>query len=169
MLKKIYDKYNKDNVDINVKASEFKDYFNYIIPGSKIKFINERRRYTCIARSDNFIIINKPFNLKKDFDGSKIVQYSILDLTLMKCNHDNLVFGIYDYSDVNSCKEALECLERSLIPWEERFDLVSDEECRNKLVSKYEGADDTLEISQRGWADLDYIIEQIWIEATLVR
>lgn len=159
MLKNIY----KKNGEPELKCPDletFKDYLNCIVPGTKIKWKGEKRRYTCIARSDNFIIVTKPFNLKKDYDGKKLVQYSIFDLNKMKCNHDNLVFGIFDYGDKEDCKTALEWLERSLEPFENRFDVVDDH-----CIPKYEDADQTLEISQRGWCDIEDIVEEIWVEA----
>lgn len=114
MLKQIYKKYGEPSVKIN-DIAEFKDYMKFILPGSKIKWRGEKRRYKCIARSDNFIIVVKPFNLKKDYDGEPIVQYSIFDLNRMMCNRDNLVFGIYNYAKEEDCKEALEALEAQLI------------------------------------------------------
>lgn len=159
MLKNIYRKYGEPDLHYN-EPRGFIGYLNCIVPGSKIKWTGEKRRYTCIARSDNFIIVNKPFNLRKDYDGTPVVQYSILDLKQMKCNHDNLVFGIFNYNDINDCKEALEWLERSLVPFEDRFDKINDQ-----YIPKYEGADDTLEISQRGWCNIEDVVEEIWVEA----
>lgn len=159
MLKSIYVKNGEPDLKCN-DLKDFKDYLNCIIPGSKIKWRNEKRRYTCIARSDNFIIVNKPFNLRKDYDGKRLVQYSIFDLTQMKCNHDNLVFGMFDYGDEKDCKEALEWLERSLEPFESRYDLVD-----GNYIPKYEDADQTLEISQRGWCNIEDIVEAIYVEA----
>lgn len=165
MLKKIYDKYNKDDVIHIDGVKEFKDYMNFIVPGSKVKWWGEKKRYKCIARSEHFIIVAKPFNLMKDSDGKPLAQYSILDLTLMKCNRDNLVFGLFNYLDVNDCNRALAMLERSLIPWEERFDQAEpDEDGRIKLIPKYPEADETLEISQRGWVDIENAVEEIWVE-----
>lgn len=128
MLKRVYSKYNEEVVKIN-GVNEFKDYMKFIIPGSKLKWRGEKRKYKCIARSDNFIIVVKPFNLKKNYEGEPIVQYSILDLTTMQCNRDNLVFGLYNYVKEEDCKEALDALEAQLvydkIPLEE-FDNYPD-------------------------------------------
>ena len=170
MLKRIYRKHEDDKPILNCSdLKEFTDYLNCIVPGSKIKWRNEKRRYTCIARSNNFIIVAKPFNLKKDYDGTPLAQYSIFDLTQMKCNRDNLVFGLFNYLDVDDCNRALAMLERSLIPWEERFDQAEpDEDGRIKLIPKYPEADETLEISQRGWADIKDVVDEIWVDATYV-
>jgi len=160
MYKKIYDKNNGSIMKID-DLNTLKELMVCVIPNSKIKWVNEKRMYKCIARSDNFIILNKPFNLRKDFDGSPIVQYSIFDLTQMKCNRDNLVFGIYDYGKKEDCEEALKRLETALIPWQKRFrkKLLS-----NVLVPRYAGADETLEISHRGIANIENVVEEIWIE-----
>lgn len=166
MLKKIYSK--TGNVDLHVSDIEtFKDYMKFIIPGTKIKWVGEKKRYTCIARSDNFIIVSKPFNLKKNDNGDSLVQYSIFDLTSMQCNKDNLVFSFYNYGEETDCKEALECLERSLIPWEERFNKIEETRGVYKLIPKYLGADNTLEISHRGRANIEDIIDEIWVDAFL--
>lgn len=169
MLHKIYSK-NKDDKRLFISdLKDFKDYLNCIIPGSKVKWRNEKRRYTCIDRSDNFIIVAKPFNLQKNNDGSPICQYSILDLTQMKCNRDNLVFGLFDYMNKDDCKQALEMLERSLLPDNERW--VSGEPDENgniKLIPKFKDADKTLEISQRGWCNIEDVIDEIWVEAVYV-
>lgn len=135
------------------------DVLKEVQPGAKFKWRNERRRYTCIDRSEHFIIVTKPYNLKKD-----VCQYSILDLTQMRCNRDNLIFGIFNYMRKDDCEEALEALERSLLPFEELWipDGV-DEDGRKKFKPRYEGADFTLEISQRGIADISKVITEIYI------
>lgn len=150
-MKKIYSKY--DNIGNLVEA------LKEVQVGSKLKFWHEKKRYTCTGRSENFIIISKPFNLKED-----CCMYSILDLTQMRCNRDNLVFGIYNYSNPEDCKDALEALERSLVPWEERFiKCEPDEDGRVKLIPKYPEADFTLEISYRGGANIVDAIEEVYI------
>lgn len=168
MLHKIYSK-NKDDKRLFISdLKDFKDYLNCIIPGSKVKWRNEKRRYTCIDRSDNFIIVAKPFNLQKNSDGSPVCQYSILDLTQMKCNKDNLIFGIYDYLNKDDCKQALLALENSLLDEKDRkeieFESINIETmkpciCKNKPI---------LEISQRGWCNIEDVIDEIWVEAVYV-
>lgn len=168
MLHKIYSK-NKDDKHLFISdLKDFKDYLNCIIPGSKVKWRNEKRRYTCIDRSDNFIIVAKPFNLQKNNDGSPVCQYSILDLTQMKCNKDNLVFGIYDYLNKDDCKQALLALENSLLDEKDRkeieFESINIETmksciCKDKPI---------LEISQRGWCNIEDVIDEIWVEAVYV-
>lgn len=98
MLHRIYSKNKDDKRLIIPDLKEFKDYLNCIIPGSKVKWRNEKRRYTCIDRSDNFIIVAKPFN----------------------------------------------------------------------LIPKFKNADKILEISQRGWCNIEDVIDEIWVEATYV-
>lgn len=164
MLKSIYSKYKEPDLKCN-DLTTFKDYLNCIIPGSKVKWKNEKRRYTCIARSDHFIIVNKPYNLRKDYDGSPLVQYSILDLTQMKCNHDNLIFGLYDYSKLEDCEEALLALENSLLDESDRKS-IKFESINVDTMEPYICEDKpTLEISQRGWLDIEDAIEGIWVEA----
>ena len=168
MLHKIYSK-NKDDKHLFISdLKDFKDYLNCIIPGSKVKWRNEKRRYTCIDRSDNFIIVAKPFNLQKNNDGSPVCQYSILDLTQMKCNKDNLIFGIYDYLNKDDCKQALLALENSLLDEKDRkeieFESINIETmksciCKDKPI---------LEISQRGWCNIEDVIDEIWVEAVYV-
>ena len=65
MLKKIYDKNNSQDVIKFNDLVTLKDLMVCIVPGSKIKWKGEKKRYKCIARSDNFIIVSKPFNLEK--------------------------------------------------------------------------------------------------------
>lgn len=155
MLKRIYSKSNEAVMHID-GSETLEDMMKFIVPNSLIRWVGEKRRYKCIARSDNFIIVCKPFNLRKDYDGGKLVQYSIFDLTQMKCNRDNLVFGIYDYSNKESCMEALECLENSLLPFEERHTPNED--------GSYTPTKDILEISQRGICNIKDIVEEIYIE-----
>lgn len=150
-MKKIYSKYEG--------VGDLVESLNKVQVGSKFKFWFEKKKYTCSGRSKNFIIISKPFNLRKG-----CCMYSILDLNQMRCNRDNLVFELYDYSNRDECKEALEALERSLVPWEERFDRgETDEDGHTKLIPKYPDADFTLEISHRGGADIIDAIEEIYI------
>lgn len=164
MLHKIYSKNKEDKHLIIPDLEEFKDYLNCILPGSKIKWRNEKRRYTCIDRSDNFIIVAKPYNFKKD-----VCQYSILDLTQMKCNVDNSVFGLFNYMNKDDCKQALEMLERSLLPFEDLYEYnCTDEDGRKTYKPKDPDNYQTLEISQRGWADIEDVIDEIWVEATYV-
>lgn len=168
MLHKIYSKNKEEKHLIVPDLKEFKDYLECIIPGSKIKWRNERKRYTCIDRSDNFIIVAKPFNLQKNYDGTPICQYSILDLTQMKCNRDNLVFGIYDYMNKDDCKQALLALENSLLDIEDRKE-IQFESINVETMEPYIHKDKpTLEISQRGWCNIEDVIDEIWVEANYV-
>lgn len=159
MLKKIYSKDKNDKEVLRIEYDSFKDLMINIIPGSKIKFGREKRRYTCIARSDNFIIFTKPYNLQKD-----VVQYTIFDLTQMKCNRDNLVFGIYDYSKVEDCEEALLALENSLLEENDRKEIQFESinlETREPYIHKDKP---TLEISRRGICNIEDKVDEIWVE-----
>lgn len=166
MLHKIYSKDKNDKHLIVPDLKEFKDYLECIIPGSKIKWRNEKRRYTCIDRSDNFIIIAKPFNLRKNYDGSSICQYSIFDLTQMKCNRDNLVFGLYDYMNKEDCKQALLALENSLLDVDERKEIQFESVNVTTMEPCIYKDKPTLEISHRGWANIEDVVDEIWVEAT---
>lgn len=143
MLKRIYSKYEEIGKD--VRDIIFKDekcdlkqlLYLFAIPGAKIKWINEKKRYKVIARNDNFIIIAKPFNVKQTY------MYSILDLEYMQCNRDNMIFGPkFNYSDKEECEEALKELQKSR----------DNNEC------------DGLQLSQRGICNIKDMIEEIWIE-----
>lgn len=82
-----------------------KDYCENLKVGDKIKFISEKQRYTIKARSDNFIICTKPFNLKKT------CIYTIIDLERMVRGANNMIFNPYDYmiqEDINRCLSDLE-------------------------------------------------------------
>mgnify|MGYP000858721777 FL=1 len=82
-----------------------KDYCKGLKVGDKIKFINEKQRYTIKAKSDRFIICTKPFNLKKT------CLYTIIDLERMVRGANDRVFNPYNYmiqDDINECLSDLE-------------------------------------------------------------
>lgn len=154
-MKKIYSKLEGVG---NLKTS-----LDLVVPGSKIKWRDEKRRYTCTARSENFIIVAKPFNLRKNYDGTPICQYSILDLTQMKCNRDNLVFGLYDYLNKDDCEQALLALENSLLDIDDMKEVVIESIDLETMKPKTYRDKPTLEISQRGIADISNVVYEIYI------
>ena len=73
----------------------------------KIKFENERQRYTVMARSDRFAILTKPFNAQKTY------LYTIADLERGVRGACNLIFGLpCDVDTPEGATEALVKLER---------------------------------------------------------
>jgi len=149
-LFKVYSRNDSDDVIRINNVDSLEDMMKLITQGSLIKWIGEKKRYKCIARSENFIIVAKPYNLKKTF------KYSIFDLTQMKCNKDNLVFGMYDYLNVEDCNEALEALENSLLPFNEIHENNGD--------GTYSQTRNTLEISQRGICNIRDVVDEIYVK-----
>ena len=72
--------------------------------GNRIKFAEEKQRYTVQARSDNFIICTKPFNPRRT------VIYTIIDIAQGLRNRDNLVFG-FGYETREDCEQNIAWLE----------------------------------------------------------
>lgn len=147
MLKRIYSKYEeigKDVKDIVLKDEEYdlkQLLYLFAIPGAKIQWKGQKVRFKVVARNDNFIIITRPYNIKKTYE------YSILDLEYMECNKDNY-YCRYNYQDVEECKKALEELQQT-----------REEEKRTRIKS-----DCGLQLSRRGIADIYDMITEIWIE-----
>lgn len=77
---------------------------NQFSVGDKIKFANERRRYTVQAASSRFLVCTKPFPLHKT------VLYSIVDFERNIRGTENLVFG-FGAKTREQCQEMLERLE----------------------------------------------------------
>lgn len=147
MLKKIYSKYGKVEKDVQDIILKNKKYdlkqllYLFAIPGTKIQWKGQKRRFKVIARNDNFIIITRPYNPEKTYE------YSILDLEYMKCNHDNY-YCKYNYNDEKECKDALKELQES-----------RDKEKQTGIAD-----DSGLQLSTRGIADIKDMITEIWIE-----
>ena len=152
MFKKIYSKYEEIEKDIKDIILKDKKYdlkqllYLFAIPGTKLQWKGQKRRFEVIARNDNFIIITRPYNPQKTYE------YSILDLEYMKCNKDNY-YCKYNYQDKEECKEALKELQEA-----------RDEEKRTGLA-----CDCGLQLSRRGIADIDEVITEIWIEVQVKR
>ena len=72
--------------------------------GDKIHLFNEKRAYKVMARSERFVI------LSKNCFGKPL--YTIIDLKEKWMGPDFLIFGIYDYSNTEDCKKAVEALEK---------------------------------------------------------
>lgn len=80
MFKRIYSKHEeigKDIKDIILKNEKYnlkQLLYLFAIPGTKLQWKGQKRKFKVIARNDNFIIITRPYNPQKTFE------YSILDL-----------------------------------------------------------------------------------------
>ena len=89
---------------------------------SKIKFKEEKQRYTIQASNDRFLICTKPFNPKKT------VLYTIVDLEKKIRGTENLIFCM-GYETQELCIEALERLVtgESKISHRDRIELNIEE------------------------------------------
>lgn len=99
--------------------------------GSKIKMNNEKQRYTVMARDRRFVIMTKPFNVRKTY------LYSIADLERGIRGPCNLIFGLANEVDSpEGAEEALSMLQRGEMEVSRRhgLDLTVDE--RGQLGAK---------------------------------
>jgi hypothetical protein len=71
--------------------------------GSKIKFIDEKQRYTVQASNERFAVCTKPFNVQKT------VIYTIIDFERNVRGRENLIFCM-GFETKEQCEEALERL-----------------------------------------------------------
>ena len=79
-------------------------YFESKVPvGTKIKFKNEKQRYTVMASNHFFSVMTKPFNAKKT------VIYTIVDWHEQERGTENLVFG-FGAETKEQCEEMLDRL-----------------------------------------------------------
>lgn len=79
-------------------------YENMKIPeGSKVKFCNEKQKYTVRASNIDFAICTKPFNAKKT------VLYTIIDWANDIRGVEDLIFG-FGAETNKQCREMLERL-----------------------------------------------------------
>ncbi|PNU05837.1 hypothetical protein [Novosphingobium guangzhouense] len=70
--------------------------------GDKIKFDDERQRYTVVAQDERFAILVKPFNARRTY------LYSIVDLNQAVRGRHNRIFGIpYDVSTPDGAAAVL--------------------------------------------------------------
>lgn len=79
--------------------------------GSRVKFAEEKQRYTIQARDERYIICTKPFNLQRT------VLYTIICLRERIRGTDNLVFG-YGYETREECQSRLADLNKEKNPTE---------------------------------------------------
>lgn len=79
------------------------EYLKKIEIGDKIKFNNEKQRYTVQARNERFMICTKPFNAKKT------VWYTIIDTERYCRGVDNLIFKP-GYETKEQCDRNLQYL-----------------------------------------------------------
>lgn len=153
MLKRVYSKYEEIGQDVKDIILKNKNYslkellYLFAIPGAKITWKGQKKRFEVIARNDNFIIITRPYNPKKTYE------YSILDLEYMECSKDNSVFGPkYDYSNEKECEEALKELQ-----------IVRDYNHRTNIAGAAD-SNNWLELSRRVVCNIEDMVTELWIK-----
>lgn len=72
--------------------------------GDKIKFVEEKQRYTVQAASDRFLVCTKPMN------ALRTVLYTIVDFEFGIRGRENLIFCA-GFETRDQCEEALQRLE----------------------------------------------------------
>lgn len=113
------------HVDFSHLKEEYKtviDYCRNLKAGDKIKFQNEKHKYTIKAKSDRYLICTKPFNLQKT------CLYTIIDLDRLVRGTNNLVFNAYDYMVQEHIDECLKDLETGEIEVTHRNCILLDVE-----------------------------------------
>jgi len=87
--------------------------------GTKIKFPEEKQRYTVQALNDRYAVCTKPFNCRKT------VLYTIIDVQENIRGTENLIFCM-GFETKKQCQEALERLAKreSEISYKNRIPLV---------------------------------------------
>lgn len=80
------------------------DFDTEIVVGSKIKFAEEKQRYTVQALGKRYAVCTKPFN------AQKTVIYSVVDFEEQVRGTENLVFGM-GAETKEQCEEMLDRLE----------------------------------------------------------
>lgn len=104
---------------------------NNLTVGNKVYFENEVKPYKVMATSNRYAIVSRKINKKHDHDLLKfevergasrnlkeawedckdLPVYSILDFKENVRNHDDRIFGVYDYSLTEDCLLAIKDLE----------------------------------------------------------
>lgn len=79
-------------------------YFRCMKLGDKIKFSEEKQKYTVRAISGRYAVCTKPFNVRKT------VLYTVVDFEQKIRGTENLVFGLGAETD-EQCKEMLNRLD----------------------------------------------------------
>lgn len=111
MFKKIYS-YLPRAKDVLFKKDSIEKYtlkeaLEIVPVGTKIKFNNEKQRYTVMARNEKYIIMSKANNLPRlDFF------YSIIDIENMEMSSSDLIFDFTNYLDKEECEEVIKKLEK---------------------------------------------------------
>lgn len=70
--------------------------------GDKIKFTEEKRRYTIVACDNRYLICTKPFNAKKTY------LYTIVDLEEEIRGTDGYLFTKYNYTRKEEAQQYLD-------------------------------------------------------------
>ncbi len=104
----------------HIEKTEIVEKLNQISVGQKVYFEGEKLPYVAKAAGDRFVILTKPFNLKKT------VLYTIIDYNKGVRGTNNCVFNVYDYkkqADIEECLKDLESGEtevshRNCVPLE---------------------------------------------------
>jgi hypothetical protein len=76
--------------------------------GYKIKFKEEKQRYSITAFDGRYLVCVKPFNLRKTY------LYTIVDLKEKIRGTDGLLCSLYDYRNRKHAKEYLKGLKHGL-------------------------------------------------------
>lgn len=79
--------------------------------GMKVKFAEEKQRYTVRVAGERYAVCTKPMNAQKTY------LYTVVDLEKNVRGTENLVFGMGAETD-QDCDEMLERLERKQDPSE---------------------------------------------------
>lgn len=99
--------------------------------GNKVYFLGEKLPYKVMAASKRYAVVSRPLNRREDADllkhqvlmgayctfteafehNKQAPVYSLIDFEENIKAPDNLVFGIYDYSDEKQCQKVIEDLE----------------------------------------------------------
>lgn len=72
--------------------------------GDKIKFVEEKQRYTITACSDRYLICTKPFNAKKTY------LYTVVDLKEKIRGRDGYIWTAHNYTKKDEAEEYLKDL-----------------------------------------------------------
>lgn len=77
--------------------------------GDKIKFAEEKQKYTIRACNKRYLVCTKPFNAQKTY------LYTIVDLKEKIRGRDGYIWTAYDYREESEAKEYLKELTRRQI------------------------------------------------------
>lgn len=108
---------------------------NVFLVGKKVYFTDEKLPYKVMAVSERYAVVSRPLNRREDADllhhqvkmgaylsfteayehNKQNPIYSLIDFEEEIKAPDNLIFGVYDYSDTESCKQVIKDLESGKI------------------------------------------------------